>query len=129
MFKWSVWILALVLTGCPSSPQPQPAADAGAADATQCPDDWPATCPDPTLKWTGQVDAIVLAKCATCHNPEGKNPDLNFRDNAYDLVKALSKSSIRMQVSSCRMPAAGGAPLTATERAQLQGWIVCGTPK
>ena len=117
---------ACLLAACTSSAPTQ--MDAGAADVQTCPSDWPATCPDPNLHWTGQIDAIVLAKCAPCHNAQGPNPDLQFSADAYDLVKSIAKS-VGGQVYSCRMPAAGGVPLTASERAALLGWIACGAPK
>ena len=118
---------ACLLLACSSAPA-SVQADAATADGGACPNDWPATCPDPNLRWTGQIDAIVVAKCAPCHNAQGPNPDLQFSADAYDLVKAIAKS-VGTQVYSCRMPAAGGVPLTATERAALLGWIVCGSPK
>jgi hypothetical protein len=70
------------------------------------------------------VAPILAAKCVVCHEPGGQS--LHYLQT-YAEVSGLHGTVLNM-VSSCRMPPSGATPLTASERADLLGWLVCGAP-
>lgn len=110
--------LLLALTACATeAPQVTPPA---------CPDDLPGACPSPAPRWTGQVDAIVAAKCTSCHQPGAQAPSPTF--HTYTLAVAAAQR-IEMQVYGCRMPLGTAPQLTTDERAAILGWVVCGMPE
>jgi hypothetical protein len=98
---------------------------AGCGPGDTCPNDEPASCPSPIPSFSGEVQAIFLHKCGTCHAPGGMKADTPFLTWAQ--IKP-ARTSILVRVERCEMPKAGAAPLTDEERLALLGWLVCEAP-
>ncbi len=92
----------------------------------QCLHDLPASCPSPVPSYSGSVSEIINQTCVVgCHTADGTAPDrvLNTYEDVYS-----ERSAVLNQAYECFMPPAGSPPLTATQRDQLFGWLVCGAP-
>jgi uncharacterized membrane protein len=109
-------VMAAQAFGC-GSPDP----------VTNCPNDLPMSCPSPAPSFAGEVNAIIQDRCATCHAPGQQSPTLPMQTYDQILALALHRGMLN-QVSTCRMPLAGGPPLTTDERQVLMAWLVCGAP-
>jgi hypothetical protein len=93
--------------------------------ATSCPNDLPMQCPSPAPSYANQVSLIFAGHCVKCHaagQVEASRPL-----TSYSAVRA--QPGVLTQVYACRMPPAGEPPLSATERATLLAWLVCGSPQ
>lgn len=92
----------------------------------QCLHDLPASCPSPVPSYSSSVSEIISQSCVVgCHTAGGAAPDRPY--NNYQEVYS-QQSAVLNQAYECFMPPAGSPPLTATQRAQLFGWLVCGAP-
>jgi hypothetical protein len=100
--------------------------DAGTEAGTMCPNDLPDTCPTPTPSYTGSVSAIITSKCNGCHADGGVGQSTEDF-SSYDRIHSR-RGPILSQVFGCLMPPPDAGPLTATERAQLLGWLACEAP-
>ena len=92
--------------------------------------------PSPT--WTGEVQALLQTRCASCHTapPQNGAPD-EFRLDRFDREEAGGavdgaydkRDRIRIRaVIEGSMPF-GGPPLPESERALLRRWIDGGAPR
>jgi len=94
--------------------------------AAQCLHDLPASCPSPVPSYSSSVSEIINQTCVVgCHTAGGTAPDrpLNTYEDVYS-----EQSAVLNQAYECFMPPAGSPPLTAEQRTQLFGWLVCGAP-
>jgi uncharacterized membrane protein len=71
------------------------------------------------------VAAILQARCAACHSPEGLEQSLPLTN--YQEVQ-VNRRVVLSQVYGCLMPPGGETPLTSQERQTLLAWLVCGAP-
>ena len=101
----------------------EPPRAAGEGPAAAAPAIRPQPAPASAPTWSGEVAAIVKARCATCHVPGGAEASKPL--TTYAEVHAL-RSSVLNQVYACKMPLAGAPELEASERAALLAWLVCG---
>ena len=91
-----------------------------------CPNDLPASCPDPAPSYASDVAPLMQARCFPCHDNGGTaGAKLLFTNYAQVFSH---RQAILSQVHACRMPPAGASGLSASERATLQGWLVCHAP-
>ncbi|MGO9064848.1 MAG: hypothetical protein ACLQIH_08935 [Myxococcaceae bacterium] len=103
------------------------AADACGSPA-QCLNDLPASCPTPIPSYSTSVSGIINQTCVVgCHTPDSGNNGADIPLNTYEEVYS-QRSAVLNQAYECFMPPAGYPPLTATQREQLFGWLVCGAP-
>jgi len=100
-------------------------AGADMAMPENCPSDLPPACPTPEPSWDGGVQALIDAKCVVCHQAGGLAFDKPFTD--YTKVYA-SRGVMLDQVYSCYMPPPDAGQLDPSERQELLGWFVCGSP-
>jgi len=94
----------------------------------QCLNDLPASCPTPIPSYANSVSGIINQSCVVgCHTAGGTAQDLLL--NTYEQVYNW-RSAVLNQAYACNMPPPGSStpPLTAEERTQLFGWLVCGAP-
>jgi uncharacterized membrane protein len=75
--------------------------------------------------FASEIGPLISSRCAVCHTPGGQSADRLL--TSYAQIFAL-RSSVLNQVYACKMPKAGAAPLSASERAALLAWLVCGAP-
>jgi mono/diheme cytochrome c family protein len=90
-----------------------------------CPNDLPMACPSPAPSWSGDLAAIVAARCATCHAPGGSVSEKPLTDYAEVYQRRVT---ILTEVYACQMPPVGADLLSAAERQDLLAWLVCGAP-
>jgi hypothetical protein len=90
-----------------------------------CPNDLPAACPSPAPSWSGDIAAIMAARCAACHAPGGSVSEKPLTTYAEVYQRRVT---VLTEVYGCLMPPAGADPLSAAERQDLLGWLVCGAP-
>lgn len=99
---------------------------AACGSSATCLNDLPATCPTPIPSYANSVSGIINQTCVVgCHTPGGTGQAILL--NTYADVYTW-RSAVLNQAYSCNMPPAGYPPLTAAERTQLFGWLVCGAP-
>src|SRR5262249_51832261 len=91
-----------------------------------CPNDLPASCPQPAPSWQGTVSQLIAQKCVICHAPTGIVAEKPL--DTYDAVFRM-RGPVLNQVYSCNMPPPDGGALDDEERQALLGWLVCGAPK
>jgi uncharacterized membrane protein len=96
----------------------------GGSPAPSCPNDSLA-CPSPAPGFAASISGIIQNRCQSCHSPGGQQASVPF--TSYQDIYAR-RSAILNQVYACRMPPAGAAEPTASERMQLIGWLACGAP-
>lgn len=96
----------------------------GGTPAVDCPADLPASCPAGAAGYQATIAPLIAGKCTPCHAPGGQSshPLLTWAE-----VHAL-RGEVLSQVYACRMPQAGAPALTAAERTELLGWLVCEAP-
>ena len=92
--------------------------------AADCPADLPASCPAGAAGYQATIAPLIAARCTPCHAPGGQSSHPLL---IWDQIHAL-RGEVLSQVYACRMPQAGATPLTATERTELLGWLVCEAP-
>lgn len=90
-----------------------------------CPNDLPASCPQPPPSYASDVAPVFARRCTGCHSPTGVEAERDF--TSYDRIHQL-RTDVLTQVYACRMPPADAAAPTPAERATLLGWLVCGAP-
>jgi hypothetical protein len=109
---------AVATAACGCSPaDPAPAA---------CPNDLPSACPSAIPSYRSTVAPIVSRHCLGCHGAGGVAQSV-MDLSSYSIVHANAQDVLSM-VYSCRMPKDGQSPLSAQERGELLGWLVCGAP-
>jgi hypothetical protein len=83
------------------------------------------TCDTVNIKYTGSIQLIINAKCATqgCHVAGSQSPDLG---DYQKVVSNITRVKVRA-IDEKSMPAAG--PLSACEINKLTAWINGGTPQ
>ena len=100
----------------------------GPDDTTNCPNDLPAACPEPTPSYVADASPIFEDRCFECHGPGGKaqsKHDFSTYDDVY-----RQRSPILNAVYACKMPPADAASeLSLEERQALLAWLVCGAPE
>jgi hypothetical protein len=110
-----MWVVGAALSwGC--SPVPDV--------ISACPADLPASCPAGAAGYKASIAPIVAASCAPCHAPGGTS--VHYLQT-YAEISAL-RGAVLDQVYACKMPPEGSLPLTAAQRDDLLGWLVCGAP-
>ena len=87
-----------------------------------CPDDAPDTCVGAAPGF-GDVRGTFDAKCVACHSAGGIEASRPL-DTYADVFR--QRGSVLGQLVSCLMPLHESAPLTASERAVMLQWLVCG---
>jgi uncharacterized membrane protein len=94
-------------------------------ETSSCPNDLPVSCPADAAGYQKTVGPLIQARCVVCHSATGEMSDepLDTYQRVFD-----ARGAVLDQVHACRMPLAGATPLTAAERAELLGWLVCGAP-
>ena len=104
---------------------------AGCGDGTSaagttggCPNDLPASCPADAPGYKATIAPLLAASCVSCHSPTGTS--VHYLQT-YAEVSTLAGATLD-QVYACKMPPVGYPELSATERAELLGWLVCGAP-
>jgi uncharacterized membrane protein len=113
------WMMGAALAaGCSGS------TDGGSGTSGTCPDDLPSSCPADVASYQTTVAPILAAKCVACHGPGGQS--VHYLQT-YAEVQSLAGSTLD-QVYACKMPPVGYTQLTATERTELMGWLVCSAP-
>jgi hypothetical protein len=113
------WVLGVaVAAGCGGSSSTSSGAGGG------CPNDLPASCPADVASYQTTVAPLLAAKCVPCHEPGGQSVHYLA---TYAEASGLSGASLD-QVYACKMPPLGYPQLTAAERAELLGWLVCMAP-
>jgi hypothetical protein len=112
MTLWRAALLAVALS-------------AACGGGMSCPNDLPPSCPSPMPSFSTTVNPIIHSTCVSCHGPGGQQVSMPF--TSYDLI-FKSKDRILTQVYACRMPPEGNPQLTAAERQQVLGWLVCDAP-
>jgi len=90
-----------------------------------CPNDLPSSCPSPAPSYSSAISSLISAYCLSCHSPGGQEAVIPF--TSYQSVY-IERSPILDQVYACNMPPTANLQLTAQERSQLLGWLVCGAP-
>jgi hypothetical protein len=93
--------------------------------AESCPSDLPSACPSPAPSWDGGVQQLIDEKCGGCHKPGGLAFDKPFTD--YADVYGY-RGVMLDQVYSCYMPPPDAGQLDPSQRQELLGWFVCGSP-
>jgi mono/diheme cytochrome c family protein len=80
-----------------------------------------------SLTYTGQIKAILDAKCVTCH-AAGKQASYKPLDTFA--LAAASKADIKSSTdgSPAYMPKSSSPQLTATEKANIDAWVSAGAP-
>lgn len=107
-FVW--WLLGVTLAvGCTDG-------------AGSCPSDLPQSCPADAATYKATIAPLIEDKCLDCHATGGVGGKVL---ETWDDVHS-QRSEVLNQVYACRMPQPGAAPLTAAERQELLGWLVCG---
>ncbi len=98
----------------------------GCAGAGDCANDLPARCPVVAPSYASSVSGIVAQACGQgCHQPGGVAANRRL-DTYADLYR--QRSAVLNQAYSCTMPPVGSPQLSAEERRELFGWLVCGAP-
>jgi hypothetical protein len=113
-------------TGADIVAQTSPPVGDGGAGASSCPDERPASCPNPAPSWATDVAPIFSGYCAYCHGPNGIAATVD-QFTTYDVIYG-DRQAILDQVNLCRMPTDAGIPLPEDLRATLLTWLVCGAP-
>jgi mono/diheme cytochrome c family protein len=72
------------------------------------------------------VGPVIESHCAVCHTPGGVSANWSLTN--YDQLYTL-RFEAQSELASCEMPPADAGQLTASERAALLGWLVCGAPQ
>jgi uncharacterized membrane protein len=115
-----------LIGGCSSQSMPMmDLAQAPLDLASTCPNDLPSACPSPPPSWMATIQTIINDRCESCHVPGGQGQPVLLTTLAQVQARA---SSVLTQVYSCYMPPPDGGALTASERAALLAWLVCGAP-
>jgi hypothetical protein len=113
MRAWTAMTL-LVLSACPDVPD------------DVCPSDLPPSCVMPPPSWATDVSPVVARTCSGCHGPSGIEASRPY--GTWSEVDAR-KTDVLFQVYGCLMPLPdAGVTLSATDRAVLLHWLVCGAP-
>jgi uncharacterized membrane protein len=89
--------------------------------ATECPDDYPATCPDGAATFATDVAPLMQVRCTICHAGGQQVPTLQ----TYGEISAAAPH-VLTQLRDCAMPPAPRPPLTTDERRVLLSWLACG---
>lgn len=113
--SWKELLLGLSLMACSSH----------SAATVTCPEDLPAACPANAPSYQLDVAPIFASRCVVCHSPDGSDTQRTFVN--YLAIYA-NRGAILDQVYACNMPPSGAASPTASERAKLLTWLVCGAP-
>lgn len=92
--------------------------------ASGCPANLPASCPADAATYRSTIAPLVAASCGPCHSPGGTS--VHYLTTHAE-ISAL-RGPVLNQVYACRMPPAYYPPLTAAQRDDLLGWLVCGAP-
>ena len=79
----------------------------------------------PMPSYQNDVAPIFANRCTACHSPTGQEPTRLLTDYADVFAQ---RSAVLTQVYGCLMPPAGAMAPSASERALLLDWLVCGAP-
>ena len=101
------------------------AAFAACGGSKDCPNDLPSSCPSPAPSYSSTIAPLISAYCLVCHSPGGQEAVIPF--TSYQNIY-VERSPMLDQIYACNMPPSGTLQLTAQERSQLLGWLVCGAP-
>lgn len=118
-----IW-LALAACGGESGSAPAGDMASGTGDGA-CPRDLPSrdACLDGAPTYVRDTAAIVERRCATCHYPD--NPFSEAVLVEYEALLAR-RQTLLSRIYACVMPPEGAPALSASERAALLEWLVCG---
>jgi hypothetical protein len=97
--------------GCPTDPAPP---DNDCATASPFYDD---------------VAPIFASRCSVCHHSGGLETMYIFDTYAQVHDNTTVRTRILTQIFGCRMPPPCAPDLTASERATMLKWLVCGGPE